>query len=110
MSQHDAQGMVDAILQESSADGKVDITQDGRFPWMHFLMGRNWGKDLLATGVAHIYAFRDNNTVCCRVVEKGDRAQEGLIRWTRSERDRKFKAKLRWVERGACASTPGGTL
>ena len=110
MSQHDAQDMVDAILQESSVDGEVDVTQDRRFPWMYFLMCRPWGRDLLDTGVAHIYAFRHHNKVYCRVVEKGGRPREGLITWTRSERDRKFKAKLRWVERGACASTPGGTL
>ena len=74
--QNDARVMVDAILRESSVDGEVDITQDGRFPWKLFLMGRDWGRDLLANGVAQIYANRDHNMVYCRVVVTGNHPRE----------------------------------
>ena len=94
--QNDARVMVDAILRESSVDGEVDITQDGRFPWKLFLMGRDWGRDLLANGVAHIYANRDHNMVYCRVVVTGNHPREGSIKWTMNG-DGKFTAKFRWV-------------
>ena len=39
-------------------------------------MGRDWGRDLLANGVAQIYANRDYNMVYCRVVVTGNHPRE----------------------------------
>ena len=94
--QNDARFIVDEILRDSSVNGEVDITQDGRFSWKRFFMGRQWGQELLDTGVARVYANRDRHgMVYCRVVA-GNHPREGLITWTISGNG-KFKAKFSWA-------------